>query len=213
MTEVVQEQLADKPLAIREAVATYLAQIPATIRRSLRRPSDSSGTTVPPDLIPTNAQSLLRFLPAKLPRFKAGDQPLPGVDWQLELLLGVGGFGEVWKARNPQLSSSQPVALKFCTDPLAAKMLRNEATMLDRIMQEGKHPGIIQLQHTYLSAETPCLQYELVEGSDLAGRAPVGWPGLRVLPQPRRTAGDIILFGGLRRHGLLGKTQPASDGQ
>ena len=35
-------------------------------------------------------------------------------DWVLDELLGVGGFGEVWKATNPHLP---PVALKFCLDP------------------------------------------------------------------------------------------------
>ena len=42
-------------------------------------------------------EDLLPLLPTGLPRFKAGDRPLPGVDWELEELLGVGGFGEVWK--------------------------------------------------------------------------------------------------------------------
>src|SRR5437763_1952449 len=84
-------------------------------------------------------------------------------DLELVELLGVGGFGEVWKARNPFLSSAEPVALKFCLDPAAASTLRHEAGVLDRVMRRGRHPDIVQLRHTYLSAEPPCLEYELVE--------------------------------------------------
>ena len=31
--------------------------------------------------------------------------------------------------------------------------------VLDRVMRQGRHPGIVALQHTYLSAESPCLEY------------------------------------------------------
>jgi serine/threonine protein kinase len=169
VAEIVQEVIPDKPLEVRQAVETYMTQVPASIRRSLRRSSDPTGSTVPPDLVPRKADDLLRLLPPKLSRFKPGGHPLFGVDWELELLLGVGGFGEVWKARNPYMASVEPVALKFCLDPAAAKVLRNEAGVLDRVMRQGKHPGIVQLLRTYLNAETPCLEYEYVDGGDLTG--------------------------------------------
>src|SRR5437660_827487 len=82
-------------------------------------------------------------------------------------LLGVGGFGEVWKAKNPLLDGVPPVALKFCLDPNMAQYLRNEAAVLNRVMRQGRHPGIVTLLRTYLSAETPCLEYEYVMGGDL----------------------------------------------
>ena len=41
--------------------------------------------------------------------------------------------------------------------------------MLDRVMSEGRHGGIVPLLHTYLSADPPCLEYEFVEGGDLTG--------------------------------------------
>ncbi len=167
--EAVDAAAADQPPEVREALGAYLTQLPAAVRRSLRRPSDPGGVTAPPGLALRRADDLLQFLPSRPPRFKPGERPLPGVDWELEELVGVGGFGEVWKARHPYLKSKPPVALKFCLDAQAVAALRNEAGILDRVMQHGRHAGIVPLLHTYLSADPPCLEYEFVEGGDLAG--------------------------------------------
>src|SRR4051812_34549694 len=56
IAQAVQEVAASQPAPVQEALAAYLAQVPATIRRSLRRPSDPSGTTVPPNQTVQGAQ-------------------------------------------------------------------------------------------------------------------------------------------------------------
>jgi eukaryotic-like serine/threonine-protein kinase len=165
--QVAAEEAAGCPDAVRGALVSYLSQVPASIRQSQRRSSDPTGRTVASGLPLERPESLVPLLPAKLPRFKPGDRPAGIGDWQLEELLGVGGFGEVWKARNPHMASAAPVALKFCLDPAAARVLRHEADILDRVMRQGRHRGIVPLQHTYLSADPPCLEYEYVEGGEL----------------------------------------------
>ncbi len=151
----------------RQAAVTYLMQVPAMIRRSLRRPSDPGGTTVPARMALARPDDLLPFLPSQPPRFKPGDHA-PGSDWVLEELLGMGGFGEVWKARQPNMDDEPPRAFKFCLDDAAIKSLRNEAGVLNQVKKNGRHPGIVGLRETHLKADPPYLEYEFVQGCDLA---------------------------------------------
>src|SRR5262249_11289164 len=151
-------------------MATYLAQVPAAVRQTLRSPADPSGRTVPPGLSLKRADDVLPLLPPRPPRFQPGERP-PGVgSWVLDELLGAGGFGEVWRARHATFDGIAPVALKFCLDPTAQKQIvTHEAAVLNQVMRQGKHPGIVPLLDAHLDADPPCLRYEYVSGGDLAG--------------------------------------------
>src|SRR5262249_48936893 len=52
-------------------------------RRPLPGPATPGGLTIPPSLVLQRPEDLLTLLPSRPPRFKAGDRPLPGVDWEL----------------------------------------------------------------------------------------------------------------------------------
>jgi eukaryotic-like serine/threonine-protein kinase len=168
VAQVVHSVAANQPAPVQQALTAYLAQVPAMVHRSLRRPSDPGGTTVPASLSLRQPADVLPLLPPKLPRFKAGDRPLPGVPWMLEEMLGVGGFGEVWRAQH-RSDPSLKVALKFCLDEGAARSLRHEAKVLSRVRSQGRHPGIVELRQIYDENDPFCLEYEYVEGGDLCG--------------------------------------------
>src|SRR5262245_36525487 len=164
--ETITATASNQPAEIREAMAGYLLQVPATIRRSLGPSAEVFSTTRPASVSPQPRESLLSYLPTRLPLFRPGTRPLCMPDWELVELLGMGGFGEVWKATNPNLP---PAALKFCRNADAVPLLRNETSLLARVMREGKHPGIVQLLDTFLGADPPFLKFELIEGGDLVG--------------------------------------------
>jgi serine/threonine protein kinase len=166
--QAVAEHAAGESERIQAQLEAYLIALQAQIRRASRRPSDPAGLTLSSKMALSRAEDLLPLLPPRPPRFVPGEK-VAGTDLELVALLGIGGFGEVWKARNLYLSSEPPVALKFCLDPEAAASLRREAKLLDAIRREGRHPGIVDLHRTYLSADPPFLEYEWIDGGDLGG--------------------------------------------
>jgi serine/threonine protein kinase len=167
---VAQEVAADQPQPLQLKLAAFLRQVPAVLRQSLKRPSDPAGKSLPVTFSLKKPEDLLQLLPTRLPRFQPGDRPGGLGDWELVDLLGVGGFGEVWKARHLYFDGIAPVALKFCLDASARdRLLQHEATVLNQVMRQGRHPGIVPLLDAALSADPPCLKYEYLEGGDLAG--------------------------------------------
>ena len=163
---IAREELADRPDE-RATLAALLHQLQPCVRRTLRRPEDPQGLTTAAWRQFDSPSALLPLIPTRIPKFQAGMQPIAGIDLELAEFLGIGGFGEVWKAVNPLFSAKEPVALKFCLDPQAARSLKNEVKLLNLVIEKGKHPGIVELRNTYFRSDVPALEYEYVAGGDL----------------------------------------------
>ncbi|MFN0135053.1 MAG: protein kinase domain-containing protein [Phycisphaerae bacterium] len=160
MSTALAEIAPEMPEQDRALLTSYASILPERVRRTLQRPEDPTGRTVPADLPMRTALDLAAFLPP-MPRFAAGEEPV--YNRTLVRLLGSGTFGEVWEARKSGFADRR-VALKFCLGEDAA--LLHEA----RLAQRLDHPGIVRLEEIHpRRGEVPlCLEYEFVDGTDLA---------------------------------------------
>ncbi len=166
--QIVLEALPDQSPEDRRAATEYLKLIPARIRTTFSRPEDPSGTTVPAAWNAIRAEDIVPILPPRPPRFKEGDIPPGASNWILTERLGIGGFGEVWKARSKTMQSSFR-AFKFCLDPASQEnIIKNELVNIELVQNElADHPHIVKLLEANLDSDTPWLQYEYVPGGDL----------------------------------------------
>jgi TPR repeat protein len=170
---VVAEQVARETAGVPEnclpSLALFLTHIPPAVRQSQKRPEDPSGATVANGFGLQAPEDMAKLLPPRPPRFAPGAAPDSLRGWVLEELLGVGGFGEVWRARHAVFDSLL-AAVKFAPSLTPAEReLLHKDRLINRVMAEAKHPGVVPLLDASLDApEAPWLRYEYVPGGDLA---------------------------------------------
>jgi formylglycine-generating enzyme required for sulfatase activity len=157
------QQMADPKVA--QGLELYLETIPDHMRANLRRPEDPSGNSVPVNFSLREEHGFAAILPNRTPRFRTGDKV---GNYVLTEPLGLGGFGEVWKARHIRLSS-RVAAIKFCLDEASQRNLRHESSLIDRVQLLQRQPGIVELWDAFLDHNPPCLVYQFIEGGDLTG--------------------------------------------
>ena len=147
----------------------YLTVIPMSVRRALVHDPDTGKMALPTQFMKDDGIALIRLLPTDVPPFPVGSE-VPGTTYILEELLGLGGFGAVYKAKNRCEQHQPPRAIKFCLDPSMMATLRREREILDRLMAVDSSKWstrIVRLYGYALESKPPFLVYEYVPGGDL----------------------------------------------
>ncbi len=155
----------------KQLAVEYLGAIPGAVRRSLVHDPATGAVSLPAGVGPHDAESLLALLPTDLPPYATPIQ-LPNSPYRLEEMIGVGGFGAVYRATASALQHL-PLALKFCLDRSMLPALQQERSNLERLSTTGTDswsPYIVRLYGYDLEHPTPYLVYEYVSGGDLARR-------------------------------------------
>lgn len=83
--------------------------------------------------------------------------------FELLALLGVGAFGEVYRARDRQ-NPNTPLAVKILRRPSAQALYRFKREF--RALGEWSHPNLVALHELFLDSESAFFSMELVAGSD-----------------------------------------------
>ena len=130
-----------------------------------------NASSSPPDRCALGHPELSRacFPPARIIRRNMALPAVPVLDRTMFSLLGAGGMGEVYRARDSKLN--REIALKVLPEQVAADPER-----LARFTREAQtlaalnHPNIAHIYGLEESADVRALVMELVEGEDLAHR-------------------------------------------
>jgi len=153
---------------VKREVVKYRSAIPMTSRQALHRFDDGGHVTTLVSQVPSTLEEIKRLMPARTPRFQPGDR-VRGYDYRLEMLLGQGGFAEVWKASHTELKGEPPVALKFCLDEARVPSLKREIEIISVLQDHASDKDIVRLLGTAYNADPPFLIYEYIDGGNLCG--------------------------------------------
>ena len=174
--------------------------IPASIRASLRRAEDPTGTTLPANFAVHDAEDLVKLFPVRLPRFKAGDTPVFLRGWRLVEQVGAGGFGEVWKVQSTRASNLLGAVKLSHGLSETEQSLLNENDLLNRLLAEGELDGIVPLHDVWAEGDpVPWLRYKYIAGGDLTALIH-RWQGLAPASRYEAAVDGLLQLAGTVGH-------------
>jgi hypothetical protein len=124
------------------AVADILSVMPATIAEktkatitAAKKRGTSLVVAIPLDPKRFSESDRKAFyhslIPSRRPQFTPGSEVPFRPGWMLQSLLGMGGFGEVWKVHRPSLDDC--LAVKFCLEEKSARLLAKEGKKWENV--------------------------------------------------------------------------------
>ena len=150
------------PLAQREELTGILINMTRNIR------SQTSLGVLPGDGSFLRDEQILDQLLRNITPVRHVNEPVAkGSPWILKQHLGMGSFGEVWKAENPHYPT--PRAYKFFTRDGSGEWLKRERASLVAILKRlGEHDQIIDFEDVQVDdSPYPFLAFEFMAGGSL----------------------------------------------
>ncbi len=161
MVEAVTDIMVAMPSNIKQKVA-------ATLRHA--RKNGTSPSTALPLAAETSTPSereqfYLGLIPRRRPRYRVGNEVPYKLGWIMEELLGIGGFGEVWKIREEETNMLQ--AIKLCLEPSYQELWKHEARTITKLKGIGHHANIVEVLDLQLKKDPYWIMLEYIEGGTL----------------------------------------------
>ncbi len=160
-----------------EAIADLVAAMPSIIKAKIEAPlqqgkqrNTAANRILPLDRYSTTADRLEFYqslLPCRRPTYSAKSLVPNKPAWQFDCLLGMGGFGEIWRIEHRLLGYQ---ALKLCLEEQSGVFLRKElSTIATLCRQLANHRNIVTVLDANMDITPYWIAFEYVPGGTLEG--------------------------------------------
>lgn len=151
------------------AMPSYIGQkVSATMSHAQRK--GTSLAVLPLDAKSSSLGDQERFyqglLPTRRLKYQSGQSVPHKPSWVFDSLLGMGGFGEVWKIQHKILHQVQ--AIKLCLESESGRILKQETKTIAALQQHlSQDPHIVSVLDANVEAEPYWIAFEYIAGGTL----------------------------------------------